>query len=213
MTAVLTVVAIVAGLASGLLTDQSVLWSRLFKIGASTAVIAIVFTGAPAFSGYAMFIAAGLVISWFGDLALSFTGERPLLAGLASFALAHALYTAGFFARSPMDLAAVALSGIAMALTAGAILRWLGPHTPERMRIPVAVYVGIISVMVVASFGTSGTLQDPRIPMAAVLFAISDVLVARNRFVVRALANRVGGLPTYYAAQALFAITVVTPWT
>ena len=92
-------------------------------------------------------------------------------------------------------------------------LRWLGPHTPERMRIPVAAYVGIISVMVVASFGTSGTLQDPRIPMAAVLFTISDVLVARNRFVVRALANRVGGLPTYYAAQALFAITVVIPWT
>ena len=213
MTGVLAIGAIGAGLASGLLTDQSALWSRIFKIGASTATIAIVFTGDPDVGGYAMFITAGLVAAWFGDLALSFKGRRHLLAGLASFAIAHGLYTAGFFARTSMDIVAVAASGVVMALTAAAILRWLAPHTPESMRVPVAAYVGIISVMVVASFGTSGALADPRIPTAAVLFAISDVLVARNWFVASALANRVVGLPIYFTAQVLFAVTVVTPWT
>lgn len=212
MTGVLVIVAIGAGLASALLTSQSVFWSRVFKIGASTALIAIVFSGDPVLNGYTVLITAGLVASWFGDLALSFTGQRPFLAGLISFALVHTLYTAGFFIRSSMDLAAVALSGFAMALTATAILRWLAPHTPEEMRGPVAAYIAIISVMVVASFGTHGVLADLRIPMAAVLFATSDVLVARNQFVFPALTNRVFGLPIYFTAQALFAVTVVIPW-
>ena len=131
--------------------------------------------------------------------------------GLISFALAHALYTAGFFARSQMDLVSIAVSGVVMAITAAAILRWLSPHVPQRLQTPVALYVGIISVMVVASFGTSGAVADPRIPTAAVLFAISDVLVARQQFVIPDLANRVFGLPIYFAAQVLFAITVVFP--
>ncbi len=176
-------------------------------------MVAIAFTGDPVIEGYTVLITAGLVASWFGDFALSFTGKRPFLAGLISFGVAHVLYTAGFFARSPMDLAAVALSGAAMALTAVAILRWLAPHTPPAMRGLVGAYIAIISVMVVASFGTHGVLADLRIPTAAVLFAISGVLVARNRFVVPALANRVFGMPIYYTAQVLFALTVVSPWT
>lgn len=212
MTAALAVVAIGGGLASGLLTDRSAWWSRIFKMVASTSMVSIVITGDPLLDGYSMFVVAGLLASWIGDLALSFTGQRSFLAGLAAFALAHGLYTAGFFARSPMDLVAVTASGVIMALTAAAILRWLAPYAPEQMHLPVAVYVGIISVMVVASFGTSGTLPDPRIPTAAVLFAISDVFVARNKFVSTTLANRVAGLPTYYAAQVLFAVTIVIPW-
>jgi uncharacterized membrane protein YhhN len=213
VTAALAAVAIGAGLASGLLTHRSPLWSRALKILASTAMLAIVATGSPTFNGYTLFISAGLVASWFGDLALSFTGRQAFLVGLASFALAHALYTSGFFVRSEMDLVSIAVSGVVMAVTAAAILRWINPYLPERLEMPVALYVGIISVMVVASFGTSGAIADPRIPTAAVLFAISDVLVARQQFVKPELANRVVGLPTYYAAQSLFAVTIVVAWT
>lgn len=211
MTGLLAAITIGAGLASALLTQRSVLWSRALKILASTAMVVIVVTGGPVIDGYTIFITAGLAASWFGDLALSFRGQRAFLGGLVSFALAHALYTAGFFARSQMDLASIVVSGVVMAITAAAILRWLSPNVPPRLHTSVALYVGAISVMVVASFGTSGTLADPRIPTAAVLFAISDVLVARQQFVEQDLANRVFGLPIYYAAQVLFAITVVFP--
>ena len=211
MTATLAIVTIGAGLGSALLTNQSSLWSRIFKILASTTMLLIVATGAPAFDGYAVFVTVGLAASWIGDLALSFKGRRAFLSGLVAFAGVHILYTAGFFARSPMDLASIAVAGVAMGLTAAAILAWLSPHLPEPMTLPVTVYIGLISVMVVASFGTSGDLPDPRIPTAAVLFAISDVLVARQQFVKPELANRVFGLPIYYAAQVLFAFTVVSP--
>ncbi len=213
MTATLAIVAIGAGLVSALLTDRSTLWSRISKIFASTAMVAIVVAANPTLTGYALFITLGLVASWIGDLALSYSGERAFLTGLISFALAHAFYTAAFFARSSMDLLSILAAGVIMAITAAAILRWLSPHTPERLATPVAFYIGIISVMVVTSFGTSGALIDPRIPTAAVLFTISDVLVARQQFVAPALSNRVVGLPIYYAAQVLFAITVVIPWT
>jgi uncharacterized membrane protein YhhN len=209
--AALAVATIGAGLVSALLSSQSPAWSRVFKIAASTMMILIVAVGEPALNGYVLFATMGLGASWIGDLALSFTGRTAFLSGLIAFAGAHALYTAGFFARSPMDLLSIAVAGVAMAMTGAAILRWLSPHLPESMAVPVTVYVAIISVMVVASFGTSGNLTDPRIPTAAVLFAASDVLVARQQFVVRDDWNRIIGLPTYYAAQVLFAITIVNP--
>ena len=213
MTATLAMLAIGFGLLAALLTEQSQLWSRAFKMLASTAMVAVVFTSDASFDGYALFVTAALVASWAGDLALSFKGQQAFLGGLISFALAHVLYTLGFFARSPMDLLSVALSGAVMAVTAAAIVRWLTPHVPDQLAMPVSGYIAIISVMVVTAFGTSGTSIDPRIPTAAVLFAISDVLVARQQFVAPSRSNRIVGLPSYYVAQVLFAITVVVPWT
>lgn len=210
MTGILAIVTVLAGLASALLTDQSRGWSRAFKILASTSMILIVATGSPTLDGYALLVTFGLLASWIGDLALSFTGRRAFLAGLIAFAGAHALYTAGFFARSSMDILSIAVAGIVMAMTAVAILAWLSPHLPEAMKTPVTVYLGLISVMVVAAFGTSGTLADPRIPTAAVLFVMSDVLLARQQFVVQDPWNRIVGLPTYYCAQVLFAFTIVS---
>ena len=213
MTAILVLVALMAGLGSALLTDHSAVWSRVLKIAASTAMVLIVLTGNPTLTGYTVFISAGLAASWVGDLSLSFPGQRTFLAGLVSFALAHLLYVASFFARSSMDVVAVVVTTIVMAITVTAILRWLLPHVPDQLMTPVTVYLGIITVMVVTSFGTSGAVADPRIPMAAVLFMISDVLVAKQRFVSPTRRNRIVGLPIYYAAQALFAITAIIAWT
>jgi uncharacterized membrane protein YhhN len=213
VTAALAVLTIGFGLLSAFLTEQSQLWSRVFKMLASTAMVALVFTGRGTFDAYALLVTGALLASWAGDFALSFKGQQAFLGGLISFALAQMLYTLGFFARSPMDLLSVALSGAVMAITAAAILRWLTPHVPDRLAMPVSGYIAIISVMVVTAFGTSGSLIDPRIPSAAVLFAISDVLVARQQFVAPSRSNRLVGLPTYYAAQVLFATTVVIPWT
>lgn len=211
MIAGLAVATIGAGFVSALLSSQSIAWSRAFKVAASTMMILIVVAGEPTLSAYVLLMTMGLGASWIGDLALTFTGRTAFLSGLIAFAGAHALYTAGFFARSPMDLLSIAIAGVAMAITGAAILSWLSPHLPESMTMPVTVYVAIISVMVVASFGTSGSLPDPRIPTAAVLFAISDVLVARQQFVVKDRWNRIVGLPTYYAAQVLFAFTIIAP--
>jgi len=46
--------------------------------------------------------------------------------------------------------------------------------------------------------------------IAALMFAASDVSVARNRFVARKIVNKVWGLPLYYAAQLLFATSILS---
>jgi hypothetical protein len=40
------------------------------------------------------------------------------------------------------------------------------------------------------------------------MFALSDISVARDRFVSKAFANRAWGLPMYFAAQLILASTV-----
>ena len=76
------------------------------------------------------------------------------------------------------------------------------------MHVPVTVYVIIISVMVATAFATHAGTPNLSIPVGAVLFAASDLFVARQRFVTRSVVNRVVGLPLYFAAQILFALSV-----
>jgi uncharacterized membrane protein YhhN len=80
------------------------------------------------------------------------------------------------------------------------------------MKIPVLAYIVVISIMVCAACGIAG---NPNLPASAratifagaILFYLSDLFVARQRFVVNAHANRVVGLPLYYAAQFLLAFS------
>jgi uncharacterized membrane protein YhhN len=46
--------------------------------------------------------------------------------------------------------------------------------------------------------------------VGALLFYVSDLAVARNRFVAPGFANRAWGLPAYYAGQMLLASTLMT---
>ena len=89
------------------------------------------------------------------------------------------------------------------------VIRWLWPHVPGALRGAVVAYALVISAMVAFAFGTHAADADLRIPVAAVGFYVSDLAVARNRFVAPDWVNRLWGLPLYYGAQFLFAWTVV----
>jgi uncharacterized membrane protein YhhN len=181
--------------------------SRLFKMFASTAVIGLVFVLSPEPSMYLAMIIVALSASWVGDLALSYDGRTPFVIGLVAFAGAHVAYIAAFFVRSSLTNMTLVIAGVAMAIFAVAVIRWLGPHRPAELKVPIIVYVVIISVMVATAFATNASLPDIRIPIAAVTFAASDLLVARQRFVRSARANRIIGLPLYFIAQTIFATT------
>ena len=62
--------------------------------------------------------------------------------------------------------------------------------------------------MCAAATGSSRALGSLVPVVGAVCFMASDVAVARDRFVVRSVANRLWGLPLYYFAQLLMAWTV-----
>jgi uncharacterized membrane protein YhhN len=76
------------------------------------------------------------------------------------------------------------------------------------MKIPVIAYIVVISVMVILAFGTINGARNWLIPIGATLFFVSDLFVARNRFVSPGIVNPSLGLPLYYTAQVLLALSV-----
>lgn len=170
-------------------------------------VAAALRSGAPT-SGYAAAVLTGLALSWCGDVLLVPRGApRVFLAGMAAFGAAHVAYLAAFALRG-LDPLAAGGAALGMALFGLAVGRWLWPHLGREWRAPVLAYLGIISVMVVLAISTTAARGGVAVAAGAVLFAISDVSVARDRFVSPGFANGAWGLPLYYAAQLLLAGTV-----
>jgi hypothetical protein len=67
--------------------------------------------------------------------------------------------------------------------------------------------------MVIAAIAVARGTRIPaqnrlRLLLGASLFFVSDLSVARDRFVAREFANKLYGLPAYYAGQLLIAWTL-----
>jgi uncharacterized membrane protein YhhN len=86
--------------------------------------------------------------------------------------------------------------------------RWLQPHVPAKLRVPVRAYFVAISAMVACAFGTFGLAGGRVLLLGALMFFFSDLAVARDRFVAHGFVNRLWGLPLYYGGQLLLALSV-----
>ena len=85
---------------------------------------------------------------------------------------------------------------------------WLRPYVPAAMRRPVDAYVLVITVMVALSLGCVAAGGTRWIAVGTILFWLSDLTVARDRFIRHELRNRLWGLPLYYGAQLVLACTI-----
>jgi len=161
----------------------------------------------PLFAGL---ILGALLFCLGGDVLLALGSPQAFLGGLVSFLLGHMMYAAAFFTAVHLG-GAMAIGMILLMAAAVAIWRWLQPHLGA-MQPPVLTYIVVISIMVC---GAAGLAANPAMPEAAqlailtgaVLFYLSDICVARQRFVVDAHVNRQIGLPLYYAGQFLLAFS------
>jgi uncharacterized membrane protein YhhN len=164
-------------------------------------------------SPYGAWIFAGLVSSAIGDVLLIPRGAKSaFLAGLASFLLGHVAYTAAFALRG-LDAKATALAALPVAIASVLALRHLWPHVQAKapkLQRPVLAYVAVISTMLVCAAGTWARGGNPLILAGATAFYLSDLAVARQRFVAESFANKLWGLPLYFGAQLLLAAS--TAW-
>ena len=181
----------------------------LIKPVASTLfVITALLAGALA-SSYGRLILLGLLLSWLGDVFLISKRQLFFIVGLGSFLLAHVAFSGAFLLHSlevlPMTFAATGTVVVAII-----ILRWLWPHLLHNFRPAVVSYLAAISLMVVLASGTMAAV-GPQLLIGAVMFAVSDIFVARERFFSPSVANRLWGLPLYYAAQLIFALSTQDP--
>jgi uncharacterized membrane protein YhhN len=169
----------------------------LGKLGASLGFVALALSlGID--SGFDRLVLAALILSLVGD-ALLLSAARPMfLGGLVAFLLAHVAYAVAFLSRGDIPPWPLPL----LALGVGLVLRWLWPHLGS-MKGPVVAYCLVISAMLWLALGVPSAL----VRWGAALFYVSDLTVARDRFVRPAFANRLVGLPLYYAAQVLLALS------
>ena len=180
----------------------------LAKPLAASGFVAAALAAGALHSAYGRWILAGLALSWLGDVLLIPRDARaPFLAGLASFLLGHVAYTLAFAVRG-LDLLTCAVAALAVLGASLLALRWLLPHVSARMRHPVLAYLVVISAMLVCAAGTVGHAGRPAIFAGALGFYLSDLAVARERFVARSFTNKLWGLPLYFGAQLVLASTV-----
>lgn len=187
----------------------------LAKSAASLSFVALALhLGATGEGPYGRRVLLGLALGCGGDIALQIPGDAPFLLGLVLFLCSHLLYIAAFVSQAP-PRAWIAPRALAVLAGSGGALVWLWPHLDRQpaMRVPVLLYVCAISAMVMSALAASRAQRpdDPRrllIPLGAILFYLSDLTVAQNRFVEPSLLASALGLPAYYLAQVLLAFSV-----
>jgi uncharacterized membrane protein YhhN len=150
------------------------------------------------------YLLLGLILCLIGDVCLALPGEKMFMMGLGAFFAGHLFYILGFsfltpFSRwiSPGALIAVFMSAI--------IFFWLRPHL-KSMFVPVLLYILVITMMLSgawavfakSSFAVSGRML---VFAGALCFYLSDVFVARDKFIRDEFRNRLIGLPLYYSGQ------------
>lgn len=149
---------------------------------------------------------AALVLSWAGDMLLLDKAPGLFMAGLVSFLLAHMAYVTAF-ALKGINRRWLMMASVPVLLTSLLVSIWLAPHVPPDMIVPVRAYTIVISAMVIMAVGARGGGATVLIPAGALLFYFSDLSVAAGQFVQTGFPNYLWGLPFYYTAQVLLALS------
>ncbi len=142
---------------------------------------------------------AALVCSLAGDVLLMLPREQ-FVGGLAAFLVAHVCFAAGFWADGPGLVAFVVASAV-VAVVIGSLGARILPAVRQRdhaLVAPVAAYMTVIGVMV----ATAVAVGNPVAAAGAVLFAVSDSMIAWDRFVGEFAAASVLIMVTYHLGQA-----------
>ncbi len=176
----------------------------IFKPLSSAGFLGIAWSQQASDSRFGTFVFAALILCWIGDFLLIPHDKRAFKAGIGSFLLGHVLFAVSFLVFGIEPLHAL-IGAVGVAPLSWLVARWLMPKVPPELKIPVIAYAVVISGMVALAAGTIATDPSHLLFPAAVAFFLSDLSVARDRFVQKSFLNRAWGLPLYYLAQIVLA--------
>lgn len=161
----------------------------------------------------------GILFSLAGDVILMIPREKFIL-GLIAFLIAHLCYLAGLnTSQIPMNITTL-LVVVIVFLGSFQIYRRLAASLlksgKSSLRIPVLIYAVVISLMVLSAILTLvrpetewKTLPAFLIAIGAVLFYLSDVILAWNKFVEPLPNGRFWNLSSYHLGQILIVLGAV----
>lgn len=198
-------------------------WFRLEVIAKPgvMATLLIWLVSSAGLDGALLWFGLGILFSLAGDVLLMISLDRLFLAGLVAFLLAHVAYIIGFNIPVPE----ISLWGIALAVIIGVggarvirrILSAVEAKGQGRMRMPIIVYGVVISVMVLSAMMKQTDLTWEAgaallVGAGAVLFYISDIILAWNKFVAPIRHGRIYNIAAYHLGQIALIAGVIAQY-
>ncbi len=178
----------------------------LFKPLTMVFILLIAVLGQPSSSFYKLMVIAGLVASLVGDVLLVLPSDR-FVAGLGAFLIAHLFYIVAFVAEIA---APIWWPFIPLIIYGMGIYSVLAPSL-GKLKLPLLIYITVILIMIWSAWVRWIQLDHSGALMAfvgAILFVVSDSILALNRFRKEFKWACVLVLATYFAAQCLIAGSV-----
>ncbi len=156
------------------------------------------------YSTYAYLIMTGLIFSFLGDLFLLFP-DKYFNNGLYSFLVAHILYAFAFNQNVNEYSYGVAAVVVVFVLI---VVKLLAPKLGA-MKYPVIFYILVISVMLYSGINFDRQFfAISYVSVGAILFTISDTVLAFNKFYKKFSLAEPIILSTYFIAQLFFAMSI-----
>jgi uncharacterized membrane protein YhhN len=177
-------------------------WGWLFKIIPIALLLQLALTSTR--GNVRILLGLGLVLSAVGDVLLALDGL--FVQGLAAFLLAQVTYTALFLTQFRWQTGRLPWAALIIVYALVCTL-FIVPEAGD-MKVPVTAYMIAISLMAIAA----GFRSDPQflwVAMGALIFMISDTLIAVSRFVSPFAYSGIAVMTTYYLAQLLICVGVV----
>jgi uncharacterized membrane protein YhhN len=153
-----------------------------------------------------LILGMALAFSSLGDVFLDLDPERLFVNGLLAFLVAHIIYILLFVCNwaRPLRPTGLQLAGAAAVLIYSLLLsHWLSPSLGSVAQ-PVMLYVCVITAMVVTAIFAG--FSKPWVCLGAILFLISDSIIAVNKFKASVVMRDYLVWATYYLGQYGIAI-------
>jgi uncharacterized membrane protein YhhN len=161
--------------------------------------------------GAKAWVVAALVLGLLGDVGLMLSSgrtDRPFVLGLAAFLVGHLCYQVAFVIaglHGVQSIAGLLIVGGAAALVLPDVLRGARRSAGPEFAYVVAAYAAVLALMAVLAVGTSIIATA----FGGVLFLVSDMLIARDRFVAPVRHGKLLVIVTYHLAQFLILIGLI----
>ncbi len=180
---------------------------KTFLIFKPATTILIILLAILNYSGnnYFLFLVSGLIFSLLGDIFLMFE-QKYFVHGLIAFLITHIFYSIAFYPQANLNLYVLpVIIGFSL------MIYFLIYKNLNRYKLPVIIYMLFASVMVwmaVNNFLTFQTERSVFIVCGAILFILSDSVLALNKFGREVRFGEIFILGSYYAAQYFIALSI-----
>jgi uncharacterized membrane protein YhhN len=161
-------------------------------------------------TGALIWFGLGILFSLLGDVLLMISLDRMFLPGLVAFLLAHVAYVIGFNIPLPLFSAWSLIFAFMVGLGGTRIIRRivdsLASSGNVRMRTPILIYSLVISLMLLSAMMkltdiTWSANASALVSLGALLFYLSDIVLAWNKFVAPIQHGRIYNIGLYHLGQ------------